>query len=162
MKSQGLGGDLPFQATKHKQMNPFGSTQTPSQAKEPSHLSQYCPDIGCGHLFSPIRNDLGARSHGATWVYVRTLLSQRQPGLGGPHLVLQYVAPEQTSPIYSFPQQTHLEIVIRTLYRMQPSDPPGCRTKSVPQSHVIHIYRGEMIQPSSQAGVAMDKGLCSL
>ena len=42
--------------------------------------------IGCWHLYLPVRNNLGARSHSVTWVYMLT------PCLGGLHLALKFTA----------------------------------------------------------------------
>ena len=46
-------------------------------------LCIFCPGIDCLHLYSPIRNNLGARSHSVTWVYMQTLDSEitRGPAL---------------------------------------------------------------------------------
>ena len=85
-------------------------------------LSQFCPAIGCRHLYSPIRNNLGTRSHSITWVYMQTLSSCGQPGLEGPHLALQYIATDKTSIIplsspikASFSLRYKLNIIITIL-----------------------------------------------
>ena len=67
-----------------------------SDSRSPGMLN---PDLSlllsCWH--SPVRNNLGARSHSSSWVYLWTLLSLWQSGLGGLHLALQYKVKDQFS-----------------------------------------------------------------
>ena len=56
--------------------------------------------LGSRHLYLPIKNNLRDK---VTWVTL-TLSSLEQPGLGNPHLALQYIATDQTSRVHlAFP-----------------------------------------------------------
>ena len=59
-------------------------------------LCLFCQGIGCQHLYSPIKNHLGSRSHSVIWDYMQTLSSVGRPGLGGLHLALR--SKQQTKP----------------------------------------------------------------
>ena len=61
-----------------------------TRRRNPTTCLHLCQTIGWWHLYLPIRNNLGARSHSITWVYVRTLLSLWQPGFEKPVLALKY------------------------------------------------------------------------
>lgn len=77
-------------------LSPFMVFSDTKARNTKSCLSQFCPVIGCRHLYLLIRNNLGARSQSITWVYMLTLLSSLgQPGLGG--FSLQYAATDQIS-----------------------------------------------------------------
>lgn len=59
------------------------SSDPPRLGKPKTHVCLFCTTIGYQHLYSPLRNCLGAQSLVVTWVYLRTLLSLGQPGLIG-------------------------------------------------------------------------------
>lgn len=66
----------------------------------PACMGFFCPAIVCRHLYSPIRNNLEARSHSLTWIYLCTFLC-----LG------QYITTDQTSSI----EVPGIELVISDL-----------------------------------------------
>ena len=45
----------------------------PKPRNPQASLRLFYPALGCQHLYLPIRNNLGARSHSFTWLYVQTL-----------------------------------------------------------------------------------------
>jgi hypothetical protein len=83
-----------------------GSLLTPSLGTlNPTYVSSASP-INCWHLYLLVRNNLGVKSHSVTWIYVWTLSSLGQPGLGGGvlHLAWQYIATDQASHIWHSPR----------------------------------------------------------
>lgn len=69
----------------------------PNPRNQNFYLSLFCLAIVYRQLYSLIRDNLGARLHSITWVYVKILLSLLTARLWGQYLTLSYRAKAQVS-----------------------------------------------------------------